>query len=62
MSTKATSASALGTLSAEELVELNFQRIATLVANLSLGVPIEEEHRRIVMVNQQFLDLFGIPA
>lgn len=43
-------------------MELNFQRIATLVANLSLGVPIEEEHRRIVMVNQQFLNLFGIPA
>ncbi|WP_266363944.1 PAS domain-containing hybrid sensor histidine kinase/response regulator [Tellurirhabdus rosea] len=34
----------------------------TLIQNLHAGVLLEDEHRRIVLTNQYFCDLFGIPA
>lgn len=41
---------------------LNFERLATIVANLAQGVLVEDEHRRILLVNAMFLEQFGIPA
>ena len=41
---------------------LNFERLATIVANLAQGVLVEDERRHILLVNQQFLEQFGIPA
>jgi two-component system, sensor histidine kinase len=37
-------------------------RLAALVRHLSLGTLVEDEHRRVVLANQRFCDLFGINA
>ena len=37
-------------------------RLATLISNLQTGVLVEDESRRIVLANQPFCNLFGIPV
>lgn len=37
------------------------ERLRALVTNIRLGVLVEDERRRIALVNQSFSDLFGIP-
>lgn len=37
-------------------------RLNSLITNLQSGVLLENENRTIALVNQQFCDLFGIPA
>jgi PAS domain S-box-containing protein len=38
----------------------NTGRLSTLVANLQMGILLEDENNRIVLVNKLFCDLFGI--
>ena len=38
------------------------ERLSRLLASLGGGVLVEDEHRRILLANQTFCDLFGIPA
>jgi two-component system, sensor histidine kinase len=44
------------------MTSLDAVRLATLVRNLSLGVLVEDEHRRVVLVNERFCAMFGINA
>lgn len=37
-------------------------RLASLIANLDSGVLLEDEHRKIVLTNNKFCELFGITA
>ncbi|MGI0492027.1 PAS domain S-box protein [Alkalinema pantanalense CENA528] len=37
-------------------------RLATLIENLQAGVLVEDEYRQIILVNQDFCDLFAIPV
>lgn len=37
-------------------------RLSTLITNLQKGVLVEDENRKIILVNQLFCDLFEIPA
>jgi len=37
-------------------------RLAALVRHMSLGALIEDEHRRVLLTNQQFCQIFGIPV
>jgi len=37
-------------------------RLEALIANLGAGILVEDEARRIVLVNREFLQIFGIPA
>jgi PAS domain S-box-containing protein len=39
-----------------------YSRLKGLVQNLHAGVLVEDENRKIVLSNQQFCDLFGIPV
>jgi PAS domain S-box-containing protein len=47
-----------------EIKELNhtLQRFSYLIANMKEGVLVEDEHRRISLVNQRFCDMFSIPV
>jgi PAS domain S-box-containing protein len=52
----------------EALKETNQQleattlRLKQLISNLQAGILVEDEHRRIVLVNEQFCQIFGIPV
>lgn len=37
-------------------------RLSALIKNLQSGVLLEDQHRKIVLVNQTFCDIFGIPV
>lgn len=37
-------------------------RLSTLISNLDTGVLLEDEHRKISLVNKKFCELFGIPV
>jgi len=37
-------------------------RLSTLISNLQDGILVEDEDRYIVLVNQKFCDLFGVPV
>lgn len=39
-----------------------YSRLEGLVQNLHAGVLVEDENRKIVLINQQFCDLFSIPV
>ncbi len=39
-----------------------YSRLKGLVQNLHAGVLVEDENRKIVLINQQFCDLFSIPV
>ncbi|MCL3781066.1 PAS domain-containing sensor histidine kinase [Prolixibacteraceae bacterium JC049] len=45
-----------------ESLERNNNRLTTLIDSLSGGVLLEDEFRNIKLVNQQFCDMFSIPA
>ncbi len=38
------------------------RRLENLITSLKEGVLVEDEHRRIILVNQQFCELFGVPV
>ena len=42
--------------------EIEKVRLSTLLSNLGSAVLVEDSERRIVLVNQEFCSLFGIPA
>ena len=48
-------------LSAERLRNSE-NRLATLIRNMKEGILLEDENRRIVLTNQAFCSMFGIPA
>ncbi|WP_264520556.1 PAS domain-containing protein [Flavobacterium sp. N1994] len=37
------------------------ERLNSLIANLQSGILLEDENRKIILVNKKFCDLFGIP-
>lgn len=45
---------------AEVALQTTQTRLSTLITNLQSGVLVEDEHRRVILVNQLFCDLFGI--
>ncbi len=47
---------------AEAAATADRARLAALVADLGAGVLVEDEHRRIALVNEDFCAMFGIPA
>ena len=47
---------------AVERLRITTSRLTTLISNLSGAVLLEDEARRIVLVNQPFCDTFGIPV
>ncbi len=47
---------------AEEKIRASEERMATLVKNLQTGILLEDQNRKIVLANQKFCDLFGIPV
>ncbi|WP_197480204.1 PAS domain S-box protein, partial [Anabaena sp. 4-3] len=46
----------------EEQLRATSSRLATLIENLQAGVLVEDETRKIALINQQFCHLFGIPV
>ncbi|MBL0154512.1 MAG: PAS domain S-box protein [Chitinophagaceae bacterium] len=38
------------------------QRLSSLILNMQDGLLVEDEHRRIIIANQVFCDMFGIPV
>lgn len=46
----------------EDALRTTQTRLTTLITNLQKGVLVEDEHRRIILVNQLFCDFFSIPA
>lgn len=47
---------------AEDSLRTTQTRLSTLITNLQKGVLVEDENRRIILVNQLFCEIFGIPA
>ena len=47
---------------AEEKYRSISSRLSALIANLQEGILVEDEHRRLVIVNQEFCRIFQIPA
>lgn len=47
---------------AEEQLKDSENRLSSLILNLQTGVLLEDEHRKIALVNQLFCDLFHIPV
>lgn len=47
---------------AEEKIRASEERMATLIKNLQTGILLEDQDRKIVLANQKFCDLFGIPV
>lgn len=46
----------------EEKLKASEERMATLIKNLQTGILLEDQNRKIVLANQKFCDLFGIPV
>ncbi len=46
----------------EDSLRTTQTRLSTLITNLQKGVLVEDENRRIILVNQLFCEIFGIPA
>lgn len=46
----------------EDSLRATQTRLSTLITNLQKGVLVEDENRKIVLVNQQFCDLFNFEA
>lgn len=49
-------------VAARKELDTSNSRLKGLVQNLNAGVLVEDENRKIVLVNQQFCDLFSIPV
>jgi PAS domain S-box-containing protein len=47
---------------AERKLRTTASRLTTLIANIHSGVLLEDQHRKIVLANQFFCDLFNIPV
>lgn len=47
---------------AEDHLNRTTSRLSTLIQNLQAGILVENEHREIVLVNQAFCEIFGIPT
>jgi PAS domain S-box-containing protein len=47
---------------AEDLLRQTSHRLSRLIETLQAGILVEDEHRKIVLVNQEFCSMFGIPA
>jgi PAS domain S-box-containing protein len=47
---------------AEELLIESENRLSTLILNLDSGVLLEDENRKIVLTNNKFCELFGMPV
>ncbi|MEM9364259.1 MAG: PAS domain S-box protein [Bacteroidota bacterium] len=45
----------------EQKLKASEERLATLIKNLQTGILLEDENRKILLANQKFCDLFGIP-
>ncbi|WP_422858831.1 PAS domain S-box protein [Flagellimonas sp. S174] len=46
----------------EQKLKASEERLAILIKNLQTGILLEDENRKIVLANQKFCDLFGIPV
>ena len=46
----------------EERLKASEERLASLIKNLQTGILLEDQNRKIVLANQKFCDLFGIPV
>ncbi len=46
----------------EQKLVTNNSRLENLIGNLNFGILVEDEHRKIVLVNTVFCDMFGIDA
>jgi PAS domain S-box-containing protein len=46
----------------EQQLYTNNSRLENLISNLNFGILVEDEHRKIVLVNQIFCSMFGINA
>ncbi|WP_136467680.1 PAS domain-containing sensor histidine kinase [Flagellimonas onchidii] len=46
----------------EEKLRASEERLATLIKNLQTGILLEDQTRKIVLANQKFCDLIGIPV
>ncbi|TAI48184.1 PAS domain-containing sensor histidine kinase [Flagellimonas allohymeniacidonis] len=46
----------------EEKLKASEERMGTLIKNLQMGILLEDQDRKIVLANQKFCDLFGIPV
>ena len=46
----------------EDSLRATQTRLSTLITNLQKGILVEDENRKIVLVNQQFCDIFDIQA
>ncbi len=46
----------------EDSLKATQTRLSILITNLQKGVLVEDENRKIVLVNQQYCDIFGIEA
>ncbi len=46
----------------EEKIRASEERMTTLIKNLQTGILLEDQDRKIVLANQKFCDLFGIPV
>ena len=53
--------SALARAHAEEILKNSESRLSTLIRNLKEGVLLEDHHRKIVLTNQKFCDMFNVP-
>ncbi|WP_431126031.1 PAS domain S-box protein [Flagellimonas flava] len=47
---------------AEEKIRASEERMTTLIKNLQTGILLEDQDRKVVLANQKFCDLFGIPV
>lgn len=47
---------------AKKEVEISRNRMENLISNLQTGILLEDNNRKIVLVNQSFCDIFSIPA
>jgi len=46
----------------EKALQKTQLRLTSLISNLNAGILVEDEHRRIVLTNEKFTAIFGIPA
>ncbi|GAB3334385.1 hypothetical protein GCM10027299_42560 [Larkinella ripae] len=45
----------------EDIFRSTQARLASLITNLQTGVLVEDENRKVILVNQLYCDLFGLP-
>ena len=45
-----------------EALQIANLRFKSLISSMQVGIMVEDEHRRVVLVNQYFCDLFSIPV